>query len=154
MARIDEGFQELLVVCREMMDYIRKDKTGRPRKSSVLVKAVTALERAELDIEWMKRRQAAHASPYFGKVGKRYDFKLKVTEARRREYGYKIMCIDPQGRTYTFKAGKELLDFDVFPGTSLFLRGKIADRGILHNRHVTYLEVLSDIQQLSSIESL
>lgn len=154
MARRDNGIQDLLLVFREMVDYIRKDKTGRPRKCSVLEKAMTALERAELDIEWMKRRQAAHASPYFGKVGKRYDFKLRVTEARKKDYGYKIVCIDPQGRAYTFKVGKELLDFDVFPGNSLFLRGKIVDRGILHNRHVTYLEVLSGIQHLSSIESL
>jgi len=154
MAQLDNAVLDLLGVCREMLDYIRKVKTGRPRKNLILTTAQVALEQAEVEMDWIRRRQAAHISAYFGRMGYRYDFHLKVKEAQKREYGYYLTCIDSQGRTYIVKAERDSVECDIRPGLNLFLRGRIADRRIVNNRHVTYLEVLSGIQKVSPSESL
>ena len=153
MGQMDTAVLDLMGVCREMLNYIRKDKTGRPRKNSILNTATVALERAEVEMDWIRRRQAAHVSAYFGRMGYRYDFHLKVKEAQKREYGFYLTCVDSQGRTYLVEAERDVVECDIRPGLNLFLRGRIADRRIVNNRHVTCLEVLSGIQKVSPSDS-
>lgn len=139
----------LMKICRDMMDYIKQDTTAKSEKDSLLAEAKGILKRADAQL----KKSENNASPYFGHLGYRYDFILKVNDVHKRESGYLLTCSDTQGRIYRVKAEKDVVYFDIDPGLFLFFRGQITERKIMKNRHVTCIQILSGLQKVSPSDS-
>ncbi len=153
MCQSDNAVIDLMKICRDMMNYIKQDTTAKPEKDSLIAEAKGMLKRADAQLNCESKKINNYASPYFGQLGYRYDFKLKVNDVQKRESGYLLTCSDTQGRFYSIKAENDVVDFDIEPGLFLFFRGQITDRKIMKNRHVTFLQILSGLQKVSPSDS-
>jgi hypothetical protein len=150
MDQTDSAVLDLLKVSREMLDYIRKDRSGRPRRVLIVETAKDALKRAEIEILWTGKKPRRPVSPHFGRLGFRYDFQLEVTVVQKMENGYRLECVDQQGRDYTVRAQDDAVHIGIRPGMNLFFRGKITDQRIVKSKPVTFVEVISGLQKVSS----
>ncbi len=108
MAR-QKGFSpDILKVCREVLDHLKNDSSGRPKKQLLVVELETVLDAANKEIHREKDIEK-HNSPYFGQLGKHYDMTLTVKRAHRRNYGYRMECIDWKGRNYVVRAKNDAI---------------------------------------------
>jgi hypothetical protein len=150
MDHTDSAVLDLLKVSREMLDYIRKDRSGRPRRVLIVETAKDVLERAEIEILLTGKKPRRPVSSHFGRLGFRYDFQLEVTVVQKMENGYCLGCVDHQGRNYTVRAQDDAVHIGIRPGMNIFFRGKITDQRIVENKPITFVEALSELQKVSS----
>lgn len=148
MDKSGNAVADLVDVCRKMLSYIKEDTSAMTEKDSIIKTAEVALERAEAEILWTRKRPASRF--YFGRLGSHYDFKLKVTNVQETEGRYCLDCVDKHGRDYAVLAYDKYVQFRIKAGMHLYFRGRITDQQIVNNRPVTFIEVVSVLQNINT----
>jgi hypothetical protein len=151
---VDSSVMGLLKACREMLEYIQQDMSGRPEKDSIIKMAKAALKHSEVEIGWPKKRSAAQISEYFGRMGFHYDFQLIVKDVNKRRHGYHLECVDVHGRDYIVRAQDEDVQFEIQQGLYLFFRGKITGQRLVKRKPNTFVEVVSCLQNVNPLDSI
>jgi hypothetical protein len=152
MAQSENFTPDILKICREVLDYLKNDPSGRPKKKLLAKELQAALEAESKDTD--VKRKLNRNSSYFGQLGRHYDFTLTVERVQRREYGYRIECVDWKGRAYTAKAKYDSVSFLLKTGMYVFFRGQVTAKRSINKRQVTFLEVVSGLQKIKKPDAL
>ncbi len=141
----------LLAMYQRLLEYIRENASKSKEMESLIGDAEVVLEQA---LKEEKLVPAQRKSPYFGYLGKNYDFQLEVTRVSRRKYGFRLECLDKLGRLYIVRAPESSVKFALLPGMNLFFRGQVQSKRSTKASKATILDALSELQKITSTRSL
>ncbi len=147
MVHAENCAPDILKICEDVLDFLKKDPSGRPKKR-VLASQLQAAIEAESRMRGKKKKSQQRDVSYFGHLGRHYDFVLTVQRFQLRAYGYRIECSDALGRAYTVKAQEDEVSFLLKPGMHLFFRGRVTAKRSIYKKPVTFLQVVSGLKKV------
>ncbi|MEA5114231.1 MAG: hypothetical protein VB050_09395 [Geobacteraceae bacterium] len=146
MGSADRYLAELLHVYRKMLEFIRKPEIEHPDKDGVIRMAEVNLSRVENEIIASSKIQMERSSVFFGHLGWKYDFQLKVVSVHESEIIYELQCVDGKGRLYSVRVQKEEADVPIIAGISILFRGQVQDKRTTRGKCITFVEAVSGVQ--------
>ncbi len=141
--------QELLRACKAMLPVVCSHYFGSHDGDTVIGIAERAIARAE------KREptstvpsQPDRVAGCFGKVGKHYDFKLRVDGVHRLGGEVYLDGEDRLGRRMLIRVTEREEPVTVEAGESVLLRGKILAHDSIFGAPFTFIELTSEITKI------
>lgn len=142
---------DFLRTYREMLDYIRKDRSGRPKRQSIIKTAESLLSQAEILRNRVNEGISSTVSLYFGRIGFNYDFRLKVKNVKKLAQQYRIELLDERGRSYSVSLEPNEIISEIKFGDILTFRGKVLAHQLFRKEPITLVQVVSGLEIIATI---
>jgi hypothetical protein len=145
-SRAKSADQELLEACKALMGVVSSRMHGSHDGDRLIRQAEGAIARAEKNeaTESDEGRQDKK-SRCFGKVGKHYDFIVRVE--RKHAWGEEVYLEgrDRSGRSMLIRVAKQEDSVSVQEGESIFFRGLVQGHDTVFAIPFTYIETTSEV---------
>ncbi|HET6420647.1 MAG TPA: hypothetical protein VFG19_10850 [Geobacteraceae bacterium] len=141
--------QELLQACKAMLPVVCSHYFGSHEGDRVIGIAERAIARAEKRIpDGTGLVRPDKMSGCFGKVGKHYDFKLRIDGVHTLGREIYLEGEDRLGRRMFIRITDQEEPVTVEAGESVLLRGKILAHDLLFGVPFTFIELTSEITKI------